>query len=139
MKNKKSKRVKNLAPLCPYCGSHTVLRSADGIYFDNKKHEMLYVCKNYPRCNSYIRVIPGTAIPLGTVANQELRALRNEAHKYLSLLYRDGFMTKQDAYQWLAGKMNIPASAAHIGKMGEYSCKQVIEICQNELSAMDSI
>lgn len=39
---KKRKGVQSQAPRCPYCGSHTILRSADGIYQDNSKGVMLY-------------------------------------------------------------------------------------------------
>lgn len=36
-------------------------------------------------------------------------------------------MSKQDAYQWLADLICAPLSEAHIGHLGEYYCKQVIE------------
>ena len=50
-KNKR-KGIDRTAPRCPYCGSHTILRSADGIYRENARNDMLYVCKNYPACDS---------------------------------------------------------------------------------------
>lgn len=135
MKHKnKRKGMQNKAPRCPYCGSHTILRSADGIYIDNSSNTQLYVCKNYPRCDSYVRVHPGTTIPMGTVANGELRALRTEAHRYFNQLYQRGPMTKQDAYLWLAAKLDAPQSQAHIGYLNEYRCKQVIEDCKKELA-----
>lgn len=62
-KNKR-KGIDRTAPRCPYCGSHTILRSADGIYRENARNDMLYVCKNYPVCDSYVRVQRGTKIPL---------------------------------------------------------------------------
>lgn len=91
MKHKsKRKGIDKTAPRCPYCGSHTILRSADGIYRENSRNEMLYVCKNYPSCDSYVRVQRGTNIPLGTVANRELRELRAEAHRHFDKLYSTG-------------------------------------------------
>ena len=46
---KKRKNTSNaITPRCPYCGAMTQLRSADGIYHDNSRDAMLYVCKNYP-------------------------------------------------------------------------------------------
>lgn len=37
MKNKKKRKgVNNTQIRCPYCGSPAILRSADGIYRDNK-------------------------------------------------------------------------------------------------------
>ena len=36
-------------------------------------------------------------------------------------------MDKQDAYQWLADIISAPMSEAHIGRLGEYYCRQVIQ------------
>lgn len=124
---KKRKGVQIQAPRCPYCGSHTILRSADGIYQDNSKGVMLYVCKNYPACDAYVRVHKGTTVPMGVPANWKLRKLRNEAHHYFDQLYKRGYMTKQDAYYWLADILCVPFSEAHIGYLGEYYCQKVIE------------
>lgn len=128
MKNKKKRKgVNNTQIRCPYCGSPAILRSADGIYRDNNKNTMLYVCKNYPECDAYVRVHTGTTIPVGSLANHELRTLRRTAHQYFDQLYLSGMMSKQDAYQWLADLLSAPLSKAHIGYLGEYYCKVVIE------------
>ena len=54
MKNKKKKRKGFQAGSmrCPYCGSPVIFRSADGIYHDNSKGMMLYVCSHYPQCDA---------------------------------------------------------------------------------------
>ena len=88
---------------------------------------MLYVCKNYPACDSYVRAHPGTNIPMGVPANWKLRKLRNEAHHYFNQLYERGYMSKQDAYCWLADILCVPFSEAHIGYLGEYYCQKVID------------
>ena len=126
-KQKKKKGLDYNRMRCPYCGSPVVYRSADGIYHENSKGVMLYVCSRYPECDAYVRVHAGTNIPVGTLANQELRSLRRMAHHYFDQLYQSGSMTKQDAYQWLADLVCAPLSEAHIGYLGEYYCKQVIE------------
>lgn len=127
MKHKKRKKGINPSAMrCQYCGGTVVLRSADGIYHENHSHTMLYVCSNYPRCDAYVRTHPGTNIPVGTLANHELRTLRNQAHHYFDQLYLSGLMSKQDAYLWLAGLLQVPLSKAHIGFLGEYYCNEVI-------------
>ena len=113
MKKKRKKPMR-----CPYCGAPVVYRSADGIYQNNKNGAMLYVCSRYPECDAYVRVQPGTAIPLGTLANGDLRALRRETHQYFDKLYTSGRMTKQEAYRWLANFLQAPQSQAHIGYLG---------------------
>ena len=126
-KQKRRKGMKLIHQRCPYCGAPVVYRSADGIYKENSNGVMLYVCSNYPRCDAYVRVHAGTRIPVGTLANQELRSLRRTAHKYFDQLYQCGIMSKEDAYRWLAELVCAPLAEAHIGYMGEYYCKLVAE------------
>lgn len=135
MKHKsKRKEITKTAPRCPYCGSHTILRSADGIYRENPRGEMLYVCRNYPACDAYVRVQKGTAIPLGTVANRQLRELRAEAHRQFDKLYKHGYMSKQDAYQWLGGILGVSGRDAHIGHLSTLSCNLVIQESKKQVS-----
>lgn len=113
---------------CPYCGSPVVLRSADGIYRENNNDTKLYVCSKYPECDAYVRVQEGTRnVPLGSLANGELRALRRETHRYFDRIHQSGLMSKQDAYAWLASILAAPMSHAHIGQLSEYYCKVVID------------
>jgi len=112
---------------CQYCGSPTVLRSADGIYKSNPDNTQLYVCTRWPACDAYVRVHPGTTIPVGSVANKKLRQMRYQAHQAFDQLHKSGLMTDDQAYQWLAGLLQAPRSQAHIGYLGEYSCQLVID------------
>lgn len=132
-KNNKS----NQTMRCPYCGGKVVFRSADGVYKENKFQTMLYACSNYPKCDAYVRVKPGTKKPVGTLADAKLRALRTEAHFYFDQIYESGYMTKTQAYQWLAYKVSAPLSQAHIGYMREYYCQKVIEECRRWLAEHD--
>lgn len=118
---------------CPYCGSTIVLRSADGIYKDNSSETMLYACSKYPDCDAYVRVLPGTKTPVGSLANGRLRALRREAHLHFDRLHQSGLMSRKEAYEWLAGMLHSPLSQMHIGYLGEYYCQRVIEESRNML------
>jgi len=118
---------------CPYCGSHIVLRSAGGIYKDNTSGTMLYVCSKYPECDAYVRAQPRTRKPVGSLANGTLRVLRQETHQYFDRLYLTGIMSRSEAYEWLAWVLKMPLSQAHIGFLGEYYCRRVIEECKGLL------
>ena len=136
MKQKKARKGLNKDIMyCPYCGGRTELRSADGIYHDNRDGTMLYVCKNYPRCDTYARVRPGTTEPIGTLANGRLRALRTDAHRHFNQLYERGIMSKREAYEWLSQMIGLPMSKTHIGLMGEYYCELVIQESKKLLNA----
>ena len=124
---KRKQKNRNEVHYCPYCGSRTEFRSADGIYRDNSRGEMLYVCKRYPACDSYVRVYPGTMEPMGTIANKQLRRMRKEAHHYFDQLYTRNFMSRREAYLWLSEMLGLPVDQTHIGLMGEYNCQCVID------------
>ena len=112
---------------CPYCGSAVHLRSADGIYKENSSNTQLYVCTKYPVCDAYVRVHPGTTVPVGSLANPQLRALRVKTHRQFDRLHETGLMTKKDAYGWLAHMLQSPMSQAHIGYLSEYYCSLIIK------------
>ena len=112
---------------CPCCGSAVHLRSADGIYRENSGNTQLYVCSKYPECDAYVRVHPGTATPMGSLANPQLRALRTKTHRQFDRLHESGLMTRKDAYGWLAHMLQSPLSQAHIGYLSEYYCNLIIE------------
>ena len=118
---------------CPYCGSHVILRSADGIYKENNAGTMLYACSKYPACDAYVRVLPGAKMPVGSLANGSLRVLRRETHLYFDRLYQTGAMSRNEAYEWLAWTLQIPLSQAHIGYLGEHYCRRVIDECKRLL------
>ena len=42
-------------------------------------------------------------------------------------------MSKEDAYLWLASILAAPLGQAHIGYLGEYYCRQVIEASKQQL------
>lgn len=56
MKQKKSIR-------CPYYGGTAILRDASFVYGKKSYGGKVYVCSNYPRCDAYVGVHPGTRIP----------------------------------------------------------------------------
>ena len=90
-KHKKKRKGFNAGSIrCPYCKGPVSFRSADGIYRDNRNKVMLYVCNRYPKCDAYVRTHAGTNIPVGTLANHELRTLRREAHFYFDQLHQTG-------------------------------------------------
>ena len=86
---------------CPYCGGTAVLRDASYVYGGESGRKHLYVCQHYPECNSYVGVHEGTLTPLGTLANSELRNKRILAHQTFDRIWKNGILTKKNAYRWM--------------------------------------
>ena len=112
---------------CPYCGGIAVLRNAGYVYGDKSKRQKLYVCQHYPECNSYVGVHDGTDIPMGTLANGDLRNKRIQAHHAFDRIWKYGILTKKNAYRWIQDKFSLRPEQAHIGFFSEYMCDRLIE------------
>ena len=118
---------------CPYCGGTAILRDASYVYGNKSKGGKAYVCSHYPACNSYVGVHKGTTMPKGTLANKELRQKRIRAHSIFDQIWKQGILSKQEAYRWIADKFCLNDHEAHIGKFSDYMCEQLIHESQKVL------
>lgn len=105
---------------CPECGSEAKLVESTVVY--KKDYGWLWVCENYPRCNTYCGCHNGTKKPLGMMAGPELRIVRMKVHKRLDRLWKTGQMSRQEAYRWLADEMAIEISKCHVGMFDYEQC-----------------
>lgn len=119
---------------CPHCGAVMMLRPASEIYHDCTSDKKLLVCNNFPRCDTYVGVHPGTDIPLGVPANGDLRNLRIRAHRKFDLIWKTGIMTRENAYRWFADSFGLRLQDAHIGMCGEYHCRELIKLCDEVIA-----
>ncbi len=116
---------------CPYCGSRALLRPASVVYGARAADPAapFYVCAHYPACDAYVAAHRATRLPMGTLANADLRRKRIQAHATFDRLWKDGLMSKRQAYLWLQAKLGLPEAEAHIGKFSTFRCEQVIQLC----------
>lgn len=121
---------------CPYCGSEAKLTDSGKIY--SRSYGWAWVCARYPQCDSYVGCHPGTAEPLGRLADATLRKAKQEAHTAFDPLWkgrvaRDRCSKKQarnSAYRWLAKQLGISKDDCHIGQFDVETCRRVVEICK---------
>lgn len=114
---------------CDYCG--TLAEFVDSKVVYGRSYGMMYLC---PKCKAYVGVHKGTDIPLGRLADAELRKWKNEAHRAFDPLWQIGpFRKKRNAaYEWLAEQMNLPVEETHIGMFDIEKCQLAIQICNNK-------
>ncbi len=116
---------------CPYCGAQAKLHPGSFVYGPSAKPgSLLYVCDRYPACDAYVGAHQNSKLPMGTLANGDLRHKRIEAHRSLNWLWRSGLMTKGQAYKWLQAKLGLSKEQTHIAKFSDYLCDQVILVCE---------
>lgn len=131
----KNKEQIDLIPIpkkCRYCGSSVVFTSNAEIYGKEYGNGKCYLCRN---CKAFVGVHTGTNIPLGTLANDELRKARKQAHNLFDKLWKEPtrIMTRFNAYKWLSKKMNLKQSDTHIALFEIEQCKTVIELVKNKI------
>lgn len=113
--------------ICQYCGLAAALVTGKEIYphREDLHDKRFYQCKP---CDAYVGVHGSTVIPLGILANSELRAAKMQAHAKFDPLWKSGAMKRNAAYQMLADKLGIEPRHCHIGMFNVAMCKKVIEV-----------
>lgn len=138
------RKVKNPLPApteCRYCGAEVRLVTNDAIYNGKRygKWPYAYLCQNGD-CRAYVGCHPNTQIPLGTLANAELRRARNDCKPHFERLWRRDspeaiFASRSEAYKWLAEQLGIPAAQCHWGWFELEMCERAAAICKAAGSA----
>lgn len=122
--------MKRINITCPACGSRAYLRPASVVYGDKAPDTdaKYYVCGRYPACDCYVAAHRKTMLPMGTLADKALRKKRHDAHEALDSLWKNGIMSRKEAYRLLQLSMGLPAEDAHIAKFSAARCDEVIAL-----------
>lgn len=124
---------------CQYCGQAAELTTGHEIYGGRADLSHLKFWKCDP-CNAWVgchkrddwthqdgrSVRSDGTLPMGVLANGELRAAKQRAHSAFDPLWREGAMTRANAYAWLKKETNF--DDAHIGGCTVAQCRIVCEV-----------
>jgi hypothetical protein len=131
---KATDRVKNPLPVptsCHLCGGVVRIGTHEEVYgTDYSEWPYVYICES---CKSYVGLHPFTNIPLGTLADKNTRNARKNCKKPFEQLWRNGKMSRAEAYQWLADKMGIPVNECHFGWFDIKQFQEAMNICIKEI------
>ena len=115
----------NRGLICKYCGSPTELVDSSEIY-NGVSYGRIYLCR---KCQAYVSCHKGTDTAMGSVANAELRKLRNTAHEWFDSIWKHKLKkSRYNAYSWLSLRLKMNKNFTHMGLLDEEDCKRVIEI-----------
>lgn len=124
------------APVCPYCrGKAVLLRTSETIYngTDYGPVWACLPCEAWVGCHRNSRRF----MPLGRLANAELRAAKHRAHEAFDPLWqavakRDGIASaaaRERGYAWLGAQLGLDRTRCHMGKMSIEECNRVVVLC----------
>lgn len=114
--------------MCNYCGKRT--RFVDSTIVYGRSYGMIYYC---PDCRAWVGVHKGTDVPLGRLADAELRKAKMAAHAAFDVIWRRRRTTRKKAYKWLSEQMGLPAEKTHIGMFDVAQCERVIALCRKRM------
>jgi hypothetical protein len=125
-------------PLCPYCHKPAVLVEGDVIYphRTDLAHKRFWYCQ---KDNAWVGCHMPNTIPMGRLANAELRSAKMAAHDAFDPFW-DAYCRKHGvskgkgrgkAYKWLAEQLGIRPADCHIGMFDVDTCRRTVEICNN--------
>jgi hypothetical protein len=113
------------AVICPYCGSHAVLKDAFVIY-RRTGFGQVYQCANAPACDAYVGVHDNTTKPKGSLANLNLRELRKKVHAVFDPLWR-GNRTVERSEVYAAAAQALGLKGFHIGDMRDEQAQAFLD------------
>lgn len=121
---------KELEAPCPKCGLKLTLKTS--------KYGLFYGCRGWPNCDVLVGCHPGTSEPLGIPADTETRQARIRAHDVFDRLWKGkaAFMSRVEAYRWLAGALRCDSVDAHIGCLSESECELVGEMAEAKINEL---
>ncbi|OLP04559.1 zinc-finger-containing protein [Rhodoferax antarcticus] len=103
---------------CLYCGAAAELKDAFVIY-RRLGLGHVYMCSG--DCDAYVGVHEGTTKPKGSLANRELRELRQRVHAVFDPIWKQGGYERSELYEAAAKALGI--AEFHVGEMRESEAK----------------
>lgn len=112
---------------CPYCGSACTVKHHEQVYgMPYGDWPWMYGCT---QCDATVGMHPFTNIPLGSLANAELRRRRRVAKEAWQRASPYNGRNRTPAYEWLATRLGISSSDCHFGHFDLDTCDRIIDIC----------
>jgi hypothetical protein len=128
---------------CPYCHQPAPLVSGLEVYPHRRDlwRRNFYKCSP---CGAWVGCHPAAGaqggghgdgtVPMGRLANEELRAAKQAAHAAFDPMWmrtrESRGKARRKAYGWLALQLCIPVERCHIGEFDLEMCRKVVEVVE---------
>lgn len=121
--------TQTIPPICPYCQKPSEKVTGKRVYPWRKDlhHKTFYICA---ADDARVGCHPGGDKPLGRLANAELRALKMQVHAAFDPIWKEGYMKRGAAYDWLAAQMGLHKNETHVGMFSEDRARIALKVCQ---------
>lgn len=125
-------------PRCPYCRCTAEKVTGQVVYPRRRDLWDKIICR-CELCDAWVGCHPGTDVPLGRLADADLRTAKQRAHAAFDPLWKKKMerdqcgkgAARRAGYTWLAEQLGIRREDCHIGMMDVALCERVVEVCQD--------
>lgn len=126
---------------CPYCHSAVELVTGAEVYPNREDlaDRHIWRCTS---CDAHVgchkrgarialpdgeELVSDGTLPMGSLANEDLRAARIETHRMFDALWQPpACMNRREAYAWMAKLLNIRREEAHVASLSYDECVKVM-------------
>lgn len=117
--------------ICPYCLGHAKRISGQELYGPEfkPKGRWFYACMP---CMAWVGTHQNSGKPLGHLANAPLRAMRRIVHDEFDPLWKQGHMSRREAYARLAKALDLYRGNCHIAMFDMETCDRALQAIRNE-------
>lgn len=129
-------RVKDPLPVpafCRFCNGSVRIVGHAAIYHGRTYGDWpwVYQCED---CSARVGMHPFTNLPLGTLADESLRQVRNRCKKPFETIWQERRMDRTQAYRWLAEQLGKSIAECHFGLFEASDCERAERLCLDYLS-----
>ncbi|MBD1389421.1 hypothetical protein IC617_08280 [Neiella sp. HB171785] len=123
---------------CPYCNGKAHLKDSAQLY-GGRSFGLAYICENHGKgCDSYVGIHQDDHMPLGRLANSELRKAKQRCHQVFDPIWKQNLLPRNKAYARIAEQMQIARSECHIGALDERLAQQFASAAQHLYRSLSS-
>lgn len=127
-------KFKEYCVVCPKC--KTIAELVDDVEVYGKSYG-----KKIYRCPIHLNMRVGShsdGRPYGSLADYSTSSFRHKLHLVFDPIWQSGIMTRNEAYEWLAGEMGLTRETCHFGMFDENQCNRAMYFIQRFIEKQES-
>lgn len=101
--------------VCDSCKSDRIGVTSNSVVYGIERGAWPY-CYYCDDCGAMVGCHPNTHNPLGLMATSAIRRKRKQLHELFDPVWRENYLSRDDAYRWLGSQLNIEVEC-HIGNL----------------------
>lgn len=121
---------------CDHCNSKYIVFIKNKTKINNNEYRSVWMCRE---CYAMVLCHADSRTPLGYMTDKSGRELRKVLHNIFDLLWQEKYMTRDEAYDWLALTLLVNREECHIARLSKSELRKAIGLCRKEVEKQKEI